>query len=172
MKCSEVERTFEIIQDYEATQNAEETGSKFQLAPIFVTEISKHKDEIEFLHSQIHCAFCKARVVPPTKSMKCNIGTLHVIHRRQCYKFHNCFDFQTQKCRICHQVVTFSTESYERHFEKHDFQKLLAMPPRNDSIIVHAGDTGKHPALPALILPFWQQKILEDPIGNVKLMSI
>ena len=55
MKCSEVEAKFQVLQDFEKTQNKLETAQNFQLDHILVMKILNQKEEIEELHGKIHC---------------------------------------------------------------------------------------------------------------------
>ena len=55
MKCSEVERKYQVLRDFEKTQNELETARKFNLDQIRVMQILTQKVQIEDLHDKIHC---------------------------------------------------------------------------------------------------------------------
>ena len=125
MKCREVERTHQVIKYFEETQNVQETAQIFQVDQIFVEEIWKHKEEIEKLHDKIYCNFCNEKVIPETSSIKGSWPSiLHNRHRSECQKFLKYFDLETKKCRICGIVVKSYRNSYEDHFNQHNFGEI------------------------------------------------
>ena len=128
MKCSELERKYQVLRDFEKTQNKLETARKFKMDRIFVSEILKQKEEIEDLHDRINCKFCGQRVVKSDHSVK-TLTSYHYKHRKTCEKFTYCFDSKKGECRICGMNTReFSAmgETYDSHFAQHD-PKWLAM---------------------------------------------
>ena len=155
MKCSEVERTFQVIQDYETSQNTQETASKFQLDPIYVTEILKHKEEIEKLHGQIrpfrensdiHCQFCGEQYATEKHAESKTSAKRQrlVLHRKKCLVFMACVDNSNRTypiCRICcEHIKTGRNDSIDSHFAKNHPEKLFVNCQKSDELVDQSTD--------------------------------
>ena len=122
MKCSEVERKYQVLQDFEKTQNELETARKFNLDQIRVMQILTQKVQIEDLHGKIHCKFCGQRVIKSQFSMS-SLRYYQSKHRASCEIFLKCFHSNSRKggiCKVCGLKLKKKIgETYDMHFAKY-----------------------------------------------------
>ena len=122
MKCSEVERKYQVLQDFEKTQNELETARKFNLDQIRVMQILTQKVQIEDLHGKIHCKFCGQRVIKSQFSMS-SLRYYQSKHRASCEIFLKYFHSNSRKggiCKVCGLKLKKKIgETYDMHFAKY-----------------------------------------------------